>query len=58
MIQEDINDYNAIDGEVNARILKYDLTIDNLNSVSIVDQSQDVSYPKTGEWESSRIISF
>ena len=58
MIQEDINDYNAIDAGVNARILKYDLTIDNLNSVSIVDQSQDVSYPKAGEWESSRIISF
>lgn len=38
--------------------LKYDLTIGNLNSVSIVDQSQDVSYPKAGEWESSRIISF
>ena len=58
MIQEDISDYNAIDGGINARILKYDLTMGNLNSVSIVDQSQYVSYPKAGEWESSRIISF
>lgn len=56
MIQEDLNDYNIIDGGVNARILKYDLTNHNLNPVAIVDQSQDVSHPKAGEWESSGII--
>jgi hypothetical protein len=56
MILEDINDYNTIDGGVNARILKYDLTTGNLNSVAIVDQSQDISYRKAGEWESSGII--
>lgn len=37
MIQEELNDYNAIDGEVNTRILKYDLIRDNLNPVAIVD---------------------
>ena len=37
MIQEDINDYNTIDGGVNARILKYDLTRNNLNPVAIAD---------------------
>jgi hypothetical protein len=36
--------------------LKYDLTTGNLNSVAIVDQSQDISYRKAGEWESSGII--
>ena len=56
MIQEDLNDYNIIDGGVNARILKYDLTNHNLNPVAMVDQSQDVSHPKAGEWESSGII--
>ena len=56
MIQEDLNDYNIIDGGVNARVLKYDLTSHNLNPVSIVDQSQDVSNTRAGEWESSGII--
>lgn len=56
MIQEDLNDYNIIDGGVNARVLKYDLTSHNLKPVAIVDQSQDVSHPKAGEWESSGII--
>jgi uncharacterized protein DUF839 len=56
MIQEDLNDYNIIDGGVNARVLKYDLNSHNLNPVAIVDQSQDVSHPKAGEWESSGII--
>jgi hypothetical protein len=56
MIQEDLNDYNTIDGGVNARVLKYDLTTHNLNPVAIVDQAQDVLYPKAGEWESSGII--
>jgi len=37
MIQEELNDYNAIDGEVNTRILKYDLIRDSLNPVAIVD---------------------
>ena len=37
MIQEELNDYNAIDGGVNARILKYDLTRNNLNPVTIAD---------------------
>ena len=55
MIQEDLNDYNIIDG-VNARVLKYNFTNHNLNPVAIVDQSQDISYPKAGEWESSGII--
>lgn len=53
MIQEDLNDYNIVEGGVNARVLKYDLITHNLNPVTIVDQSQDVSYPKAGEWESS-----
>jgi hypothetical protein len=56
MIQEDLNDYNIIDGGVNARVLKYDLTSHNLNPVAIVDQSQDVSHTRAGEWESSGII--
>ena len=56
MIQEDLNDYNIIDGGVNARVLKYDLTSHNLNPVAIVDQSQDVSNTRAGEWESSGII--
>lgn len=56
MIQEDLNDYNIIDGGVNARVLKYDLTSHNLDPVAIVDQSSDVSHPKAGEWESSGII--
>jgi Bacterial protein of unknown function (DUF839) len=56
MIQEDLNDYNIIDGGVNARILKYDLTSHNLNPVAIVDQSQDIYHTKAGEWESSGII--
>ena len=56
MIQEDLNDYNIIDGGVNARVLKYDLTSHNLNAVAIVDQSQDVSNTRAGEWESSGII--
>ncbi|MGI0052237.1 MAG: hypothetical protein ACRD8K_10915 [Nitrososphaeraceae archaeon] len=56
MIQEDLNDYNIIDGGVNARILKYDLTRNNLNPVAIVDQSQDVYNTRAGEWESSGII--
>jgi Bacterial protein of unknown function (DUF839) len=56
MIQEDLNDYNVIDGGVNARVLKYDLTSHNLNPVAIVDQSQDVFNTKAGEWESSGII--
>jgi len=56
MIQEDLNDYNIIDGGVNARVLKYDLNSHNLNPVAIVDQSQDVSHSKAGEWESSGII--
>ena len=56
MIQEDLNDYNIIDGGVNARVLKYDFTSHNLNPVAIVDQSQDISHPKAGEWESSGII--
>jgi hypothetical protein len=56
MIQEDLNDYNIIDGGVNARVLKYDLSSHNLQPVAIVDQSQDVSHPKAGEWESSGII--
>jgi hypothetical protein len=56
MIQEDLNDYNIIDGGVNARVLKYDLTSHNLNPVAIVDQSQDVSHTRDGEWESSGII--
>ena len=56
MIQEDLNDYNIIDGGVNARVLKYDLTSHNLNPVAIVDQSQDVSHTRVGEWESSGII--
>jgi hypothetical protein len=56
MIQEDLNDYNIIDGGVNARVLKYDLTSHKLNPVAIVDQSQDVSHTRAGEWESSGII--
>ena len=56
MIQEDLNDYNIIDGGVNARVLKYDITSHNLNPVAIVDQSQDVSNTRAGEWESSGII--
>jgi secreted PhoX family phosphatase len=56
MIQEDLNDYNIIDGGVNARILKYDLTSHNLNPIAIVDQSQDIYHTKAGEWESSGII--
>jgi Bacterial protein of unknown function (DUF839) len=56
MIQEDLNDYNIIDGGVNARVLKYDFTSHNLTPVAIVDQSQDISHPKAGEWESSGII--
>ena len=56
MIQEDLNDYNIIDGGVNARVLKYDINSHNLNPVAIVDQSQDVSNTRAGEWESSGII--
>jgi secreted PhoX family phosphatase len=56
MIQEDLNDYNIIDGGVNARVLKYDLTSHNLNPVAIVDQSQNVYHTRAGEWESSGII--
>ena len=56
MIQEYLNDYNRIDRGVSARVLKYDLNSHNLNPVAIVDQSQDVSHPKAGEWESDGII--
>ena len=47
MIQEYLNDYNIIDGGVNARVLKYDLTSHNLKPVAIVDQSQDVFSSKS-----------
>lgn len=33
---------------VYARVLKYDLTTNNLNQGAVVDQSQDVSYLKDG----------
>ncbi|MGB9169279.1 MAG: alkaline phosphatase PhoX [Nitrososphaeraceae archaeon] len=57
MIQEDLNDYNKIDGGVNARILKYDLNSNTLTAVAIVDQSDSLTNSSLGgQWESTGII--
>ena len=56
MIQEDLNDYNRIKKDVNARIWQYDLNTHDIRPVAVLNQTPDVSNPNAGEWESSGII--